>query len=199
MARPTSGDLLDHLGPWTEQESLGLPEDRRIELLDGELLVSPSPRRSHQRLSSRLRAALDAGATPGHEVLEAVNVRVAPGRILIPDIVVTTDPGARDVVAEASVVAMVVEIVSPGSLAADRAIKPALYAAAGIRNYLRVELASGGGAAAVVHGGRSGRSGVAHGRTSPAAACRRRGTTGRGGPARPRAGASPAAVGAGRG
>lgn len=41
-------------------------------------------------------------------------------------------------------VAMVIEIVSPGSAAADRAIKPALYAAAGIEHYLRIELGKPG-------------------------------------------------------
>jgi len=143
MAQPASDGLLDHFGPWTEAEFLALPEDRRIELLDGELLVSPSARRTHQRLSARLWAALDAAATPGFEVLEAINVRVAPGRILIPDLAVVTDPGAEDVVADAAVVAMVVEIVSPGSVATDRAIKPPLYAAAGIPHYLRVELGDG--------------------------------------------------------
>lgn len=33
-------------------------------------------------------------AAPGFEVLEAVSIRVAPGRILIPDIVIITSPGA---------------------------------------------------------------------------------------------------------
>jgi hypothetical protein len=33
-------------------------------------------------------------AALGFEVLEAVSIRVAPGRILIPDIVITTNPGA---------------------------------------------------------------------------------------------------------
>ena len=36
---------------------------------------------------------------------------------------------------------MVVEIVSPGSVAADRAIKPRLYAEAGIAHYVRIERA----------------------------------------------------------
>ena len=27
--------LLDHAGPWTEEQFLALPDDRRIELLDG--------------------------------------------------------------------------------------------------------------------------------------------------------------------
>ncbi|MGH3764662.1 MAG: hypothetical protein ACRDS0_31815 [Pseudonocardiaceae bacterium] len=57
MAQPMSELLLDHAGPWTEQDFLALPEDRRIELLDGELLVSPSPRRRHQRLSMWLAMA----------------------------------------------------------------------------------------------------------------------------------------------
>jgi Uma2 family endonuclease len=149
MAQPASDLLLDHVGPWTEAEFLALPEDRRIELLDGELLVSPSARRAHQRLSSRLWSALDAAATPGHEVLEAINVRVGPGRILIPDLAVVTDTGADDVVADAAAVALVVEIASPGSVAADRAIKPALYAAAGIPGYVRVDLGGDGVGAAV--------------------------------------------------
>jgi hypothetical protein len=73
-------------------------------------------------------------------VLEAINVRVAPGRILIPDLVVVTRPGLDRAVWDPVEVAMVVEIVSPGSVAADRAIKPQLYAAAGIEHYLRIEL-----------------------------------------------------------
>lgn len=147
MASPATVELFDHVGPWTEEDFLALPEDRRIELLDGGLLVSPSARHPHQRLSSRLWAALDAAAPEGFEVLEAIHVRVAPGRILIPDIAVTTDPGADVTVSEAADVAMVVEIVSPGSVVADRAIKPQLYAAAGIPRYLRIELTDGGPAA----------------------------------------------------
>jgi hypothetical protein len=54
VATPAQVDLFDHDGPWTEQDFLALPEERRIELLDGELLVSPAPRHAHQRLSSRL-------------------------------------------------------------------------------------------------------------------------------------------------
>ena len=150
MARPLFDELLDHPGPWTEEDFLALPEDRRIELVDGGLLMSPSAGRAHQRLSFRLAGAFDAAVVPGFEVMEAVNVRVAPGRILIPDVVVVTDPGAQDATADAAAVALVVEIVSPGSVAVDRAIKPPLYAAAGIPHYLRVE-PGGGGVSATAH------------------------------------------------
>lgn len=156
MAMPAQVDLFDHDGPWSEQDFLALPEDRRIELLDGELLVSPAPGRPHQRLSFRLAVALDAAAPEGFEVLEAINVRVAPGKILIPDVVVATNPGADLVVTDAADVAMVAEIVSPGSVSTDRAVKPHLYAAAGIVSYLRVELDPAGLAAVAyrLQGGR---------------------------------------------
>ncbi len=143
MASPAQRDqpaLLDHVGPWTEDEFLALPDDRRIELLDGGLLVSPGPGGRHQRMSSQLWHALGRAAPDWLEVLEAINVRVGPGRILIPDLVVVTNPGMDLKVWDPADVAMIVEIVSPGSVAADRAIKPQLYASAGIEHYLRIEL-----------------------------------------------------------
>lgn len=72
-------------------------------------------------------------------MLEAVNVRVAPGKILIPDLVVVGKPGADIAVWDPVDVVMAIEIVSRGSVATDRAVKPQLYAAAGIRYYLRIE------------------------------------------------------------
>jgi len=145
MASPAQPDLLDHVGPWTELDYLALPKGRRrIELLDGGLLVSPAAGGRHQRLSSQLWHALGRAAPDWLEVLEAVNVRVAPGRILIPDLVVVTNPGLDLRLWDPTDVAMVVEIVSPGNAAADRAIKSALYAATGIEHYLRIELGKPG-------------------------------------------------------
>lgn len=141
MATGAPADMLDHVGPWTEQDYLALPADRRrIELLDGSLLVSPSAGYRHQRLSSQLWLALSVAAPAGLEVLEAVNVRVGPGRILIPDLVVLNTPGAEGTVADPAEVLLVVEITSPGNAVVDRAIKPPLSAAAGIPHYLRIEL-----------------------------------------------------------
>lgn len=90
MASPAQHDqyyghvLLDHAGPWTEEEFLALPDDRRIELLDGRLLVSPGPGGRHQRMSSQLWHALGRAAPDWLEVLEAINVRVGPDRVLRP-------------------------------------------------------------------------------------------------------------------
>jgi Uma2 family endonuclease len=67
-----------------------------------------------------------------------VNLRLAGGCVLQPDIVVadTDDVG---VVVEAGEVRLVVEVVLPGDAGTDRLLKPQFYAAAGIGWYLRVE------------------------------------------------------------
>ncbi len=138
MAAPIP-QVFEHVGPWTEKEFLALPVDRRIELLDGALLVSPSARGKHQRLSLRLAFALDAAVPVGLEVLEAINVRVGPGKILIPDLAVITVPGLDLAVYQAADVVLVVEIAGPGTAVVDRVVKPQLYAQAGIPHYLRIE------------------------------------------------------------
>lgn len=136
-------DPLAHPGPWSEEDFLGLPVDRRIELLDGSLLVSPAGSNLHQWLSFQLCVALNAAAPGGVRALEAVNVRVGPERILIPDIAVIADPDLSAVFTDATAVRLVVEITSPSNAFVDRRVKPLLYAAAGISHYLRVELADG--------------------------------------------------------
>ncbi len=136
----------DHAGPWTVDDVLALPDDprNRIELVGGALMMSPSPGVPHQRASRRLaglleRAAEAAGAPV--EILEAVNVVTGDG-LLIPDIVVADAAAAADagLTLDPGDVLAVVEIASPSTRITDRKLKPALYAAAGIPVFWRVEL-----------------------------------------------------------
>lgn len=133
---------LEHAGPWTEGDYFALGETRqRIELVDGGLLVSPAPTFLHQEVAHGLAHAVKVAAPRGWLVIGAGNVRVAPSRILIPDVLVTDMP-PETLVAPASRVPLVADVVSPSSMAQDRTLKPQLYAAAGTPWYLRVELST---------------------------------------------------------
>jgi Uma2 family endonuclease len=128
---------------WTVDDYYALPDDdgMRHELVDGTLLVSPTPRSVHQVATARLRTALAAAAGPDLEVVEAFGVAV-PSGILVPDVVVATATAlyanTRDL--SAADAHAVIEVVSPSSRRRDRQWKPELYAEAGIPAYVRVEL-----------------------------------------------------------
>jgi Uma2 family endonuclease len=134
------------MGEWTTDDLDELPEDgRRRELIDGVLIVPPSPTNAHQSLALRLGSALDGLCPDDLSVTQAVEVRINRRRSLIPDVLVTTDEAASRNPSKFAPheVVLVVEIVSQGSQTMDRFAKPALYAEAGIPFYWRVETHDG--------------------------------------------------------
>lgn len=142
MAMPAETDALArHPQPWTLDEVLALPEDNgaRIELVDGSLVVSPAPTATHQRLLHRLQVALQPAVPDGYELLPGVNVVPNEQRLLIPDLVVTTVPGATGGYLDGRDIALALEILSPSTKTHDRVTKRALYAEAGVPHFLLVE------------------------------------------------------------
>lgn len=95
-------------------------------------------------ISGRLRRAIaPAAEQAGRHALEAVDVRLRPDRIPVPDLVVTTDIDFDQLVIDAEVVRLVCELISPSNAATDKVLKLHFYAAAGTPWYLLVEQSTG--------------------------------------------------------
>lgn len=137
--------IAEHAGPWTEEDWLALGESNdRIELFDGSLHVAAAPTPRHQMISGELFLALRAGAAQaGLLVLEAINLRLRPGRIPIPDLVITEPIDLDEAIVDAASVRLVCEIISPSNAATDKVLKMHYYATAGILWYLLVEQDTG--------------------------------------------------------
>lgn len=110
-------------GEWTTDDLDRLPDDgRRHELLDGSLIMSPSPTRLHQSIIGRLMSALEETCPADLDVTQGVAVRISRTRAFVPDLLVTElDAAARNPSHyRPNEVMLVVEIVSEGSRSIDR-------------------------------------------------------------------------------
>jgi Uma2 family endonuclease len=129
----------------TEAEFLALPEsNQRIELIDGEVIVPPSPTFEHQTAVGRLFNALSGWAAkqaPQPTVaLAPLDVRFGPSRILQPDLMVFLRPLPRDIETPITrVPELVIEVLS-NNRSYDRFTKRALYAEAGVKEYWLVDI-----------------------------------------------------------
>ena len=133
----------DHLLTLAEWDGLAPVEQRRVELAEGVLQVSPRPSRRHQLVSAQLTAALDAALRPAFRALPEVELTLEPSEpptVRVPDVVIVRAEAvdARSRLGPTDVLA-VVEVASPGSRRIDRILKLAEYAEAGIAHYLVVE------------------------------------------------------------
>lgn len=127
----------------TAEDYESLPEEvcRRIEIVDGAVVVTPALLRSHQRVARRLANALEDVANERFAVDTDVDLRLGDVPLLNrrPDIVVydASVPGHAMLRPEHCL--LVVEVMSPTSMTTDRSDKPSEYAAAGIPHFWRVE------------------------------------------------------------
>jgi len=81
---------------WTVDDLEALPDDGvRRELLDGVLLVSPSPTDIHQIIAMRLGVALEDSCPPEFQVTQGVEIRMNSRKAFIPDVLVATDQAAQ--------------------------------------------------------------------------------------------------------
>ena len=117
---------------WTADMVRALPEDgNRYETVHGELLVSPSPRRLHQRIVTRLSVALAEylRREPVGEVLSSpADIEWGPDVLVQPDLLVTDGTkDDRDAWPTLDALLLAIEVLSPSSVRADRVTKRTLY------------------------------------------------------------------------
>lgn len=133
---------------WTALEFLALPEDvrrtERMELIDGRLVVTSSPRIWHQRVVQRFFKALSPHVEGGGgEVFcVSVDVLIDDDTVLVPDLQVFL-AGHTDRLAERYADGppdLVVEVSSPSTRGRDRLVKRALYERFGVVEYWIVDL-----------------------------------------------------------
>ena len=145
----------------TENEFLQLPEStNKTELVDGEVIVSPSPSVRHQVLVQRLMSALtDWSSTQDHAVFighAPLDVRFSPGRILQPDLFVILDEVSMSHEGPLDMVPAICIEVGSSNRVYDRVTKRFIYGEAGVKEFWFVEPSgtierySGAGLATVV-------------------------------------------------
>lgn len=127
---------------WTvdQVEDLELPFD--WELVDGVVVVRGRTVLWHNHVRSRIERRLAECLQEPYDVVAEQCVLIDKYNPPVPDVVVYDKRGidlfeAKYIPVEKAV--LVVEVVSPGSRQDDRVRKPAMYAAAGVKNYWRVE------------------------------------------------------------
>lgn len=129
---------------WTADEFLRLPEDtRRVELLDGEIVVTP-PVIRHQEVVMRLGMTLYGHVTAiGGSVFNvSVDIRIDDVNVVQPDVLVFLPEhvgriGVKRVEAPPD---LVVEVSSPSTKGVDRIRKRALYERFGVAEFWIVDL-----------------------------------------------------------
>lgn len=127
---------------WSREQVLALPDDgKRYELVDGELLVSPSPRRLHQDAVLELFRRVDPYVRE-HELgavyLAPADLDFGSAQLLQPDLFVVDErPGEW---ADVGVPLLIAEVLSPSTARYDRITKRHFYQRAGVAAYWIVDL-----------------------------------------------------------
>ena len=129
---------------FTYEDYLNAPEDKRYELLDGELIMTPSPGERHQSVSILLGSKLFqfvAENRLGKVYSAPFDVVLSDLDVVQPDLIFVSNERGH-IITPANIQGapdLVVEILSPSTAERDKTFKRALYARHGVNEYWIVE------------------------------------------------------------
>ena len=129
---------------FTYEDYLNAPEDKRYELLDGELVMTPAPGESHQSVSALLGWKLIqfvAENRLGKVYPAPFDVVLSDWDVVQPDLIFVSNARAP-IITPANLQGapdLVVEILSPSTAERDKTFKYALYAEHGVGEYWMVD------------------------------------------------------------
>ena len=130
---------------FTVKDYMSIQDDKRYELIEGELVVVPSPSINHQRILGRLFRELSEfveNKQLGEVLMAPLDVVFSDHDILQPDILFVSKERAY-INAPGSIRGapdLVVDILSPSTEQRDRTVKSTIYARHGVREYWLVSL-----------------------------------------------------------
>lgn len=119
-------------------------DDKRYEIIGGQLVVSPSPSTRHQHVLAQLTTWLNLYLiqnTLGRLYTAPMDVRLSFYDVVQPDLLVVLND-RQEIIQEQEIAGppnLVVEVLSPSSKTTDRVDKAALYARSGVEEYWIVD------------------------------------------------------------
>jgi Uma2 family endonuclease len=122
----------------TIAEFEALPETNRIlELIEGEIIMSPPPVTAHQRLLLRSARSVDELKPDGEVFIAPIGVYLDAVNVVEPDVVWVAAESACKIEEKGLIGApdLVIEVLSPGSIRRDKVTKFRLYERVGVREY----------------------------------------------------------------
>lgn len=129
---------------FTVKDYLTTPEDKRYQLLDGELVLAAAPVLKHQRILGELFAILRMFVIShrlGEVFIAPCDVFLSEYDVVQPDILFVSN-GRSGIITEANLQGapdLVVEILSPSTAQYDLGYKQTLYSRHGVREYWQVD------------------------------------------------------------
>ena len=125
---------------YTYADYLKTPDDERYELIEGDLLMTPSPVTRHQRISRKIEFALEKYVTEndlGEVFYAPFDVHLDDENVVQPDILFISKE-RLDIIGEKNIQGapdLVIEIISESTAYRDLVQKKKLYARFGVKEY----------------------------------------------------------------